>query len=341
MKIKKREKKNTREEAKKKREEAKKKRKEDEKRLEKAKELFKECKQLGNIKLPKISMDTKVINFSQDDHLTIENLLEFCAAKWLSSDTINAYAAVLNQQQEHTRALSTYVFSSIRNLCIIEKQRKQQQQQQQNNNLIINSIISDIKGKYDQAQAIIVPINIKNAHWLMAVIKPHVSTIEIFNSMKSCYKENTITYLRRLLDFLFNNTIQDESAWRVIIKASSQQQNGSDCGVFICQYAKLFAIKQEKKIENIRVNNQTRVAMIYELIKRTLLPPETIETHGANYQLPTAETETREEIAPPPNICFKCKKIFPTHQEALRHEISCKAPPPDDHYRPPYYIPPQ
>lgn len=90
-----------------------------------------------------------------------------------------------------------------------------------------------------QMDAVFVPIH-DHAHWTLMVVKPTARTIEHFDSLghpSRAHAARVKTWLRGELGDLFK-----EEDWRVLPSISPQQNNGSDCGVFLLTTAKLAAL---------------------------------------------------------------------------------------------------
>jgi Ulp1 family protease len=92
-----------------------------------------------------------------------------------------------------------------------------------------------------RVDTVFVPIH-DHAHWTLMVVKPTARTIEHFDSLggpSAAHVARVISWLRRELGSLFK-----EEEWRTLPGASPQQDNGSDCGVFLLTTAKLLAFGQ-------------------------------------------------------------------------------------------------
>jgi sentrin-specific protease 1 len=82
-----------------------------------------------------------------------------------------------------------------------------------------------------QVDTMFVPINSGN-HWTVAVVRPIAKTIEFFDSMGS-HGRHIIQLLREWLKFQLGSAyVEDE--WKVPRTGCAVQNNGYDCGVFVC-----------------------------------------------------------------------------------------------------------
>jgi len=82
-----------------------------------------------------------------------------------------------------------------------------------------------------QVDSMFVPIN-KGAHWTVAVIRPVAKTIEYFDSMGGSGHQ-VIDHMRKWLQFQFGSAYV-EAEWTVPRTRCAVQNNGYDCGVFVC-----------------------------------------------------------------------------------------------------------
>jgi sentrin-specific protease 1 len=96
-------------------------------------------------------------------------------------------------------------------------------------------------GNLDSLDKIVFPLNIGNQHWVCMVAYPQRATIYFFDSLCS----NITTqqkYLGHILHYLQDEYFRvhgrrDERTWSLVCcdkTTTPQQQNSSDCGVFVC-----------------------------------------------------------------------------------------------------------
>jgi Ulp1 family protease len=89
---------------------------------------------------------------------------------------------------------------------------------------------------------VFIPVH-NSAHWTLMVVKPSIRTIEHFDSLGSlspAYVALAKGWLRGELGQLY---VDEE--WSVLPSISPQQDNGSDCGVFLLSTAKSVAVGLE------------------------------------------------------------------------------------------------
>jgi Ulp1 family protease len=89
---------------------------------------------------------------------------------------------------------------------------------------------------------VFIPIH-ESSHWTLMVVRPVDRTIEYFDSLgaRGARQVKTVKeWLRGELGSKYN-----EKEWTFLSSASSQQDNGSDCGVFLLTNAKAIAIGVE------------------------------------------------------------------------------------------------
>ncbi|EER24556.1 sentrin/sumo-specific protease, putative [Coccidioides posadasii C735 delta SOWgp] len=159
---------------------------------------------------------------------------------WLNDEIINAYLALIidyarrssgnlgrHHQPKH-HAFNTFFYSSLRDKGY-ESVRRWASRAKIGGPALL------------RVESVFVPIH-NHAHWTLMVVKPAVRTIEHFDSLggsSSAYVAKIKEWLRGELGNLF---VEEE--WRVLPSTSPQQNNGSDCGVFLLTTAKLVALEQ-------------------------------------------------------------------------------------------------
>ena len=83
---------------------------------------------------------------------------------------------------------------------------------------------------------ILVPFNVKDRHWCLAVLEPEHRRVRIFNSAINCMKEETAEIAKSLAEYGSERSGMN-ATWEIAdVRDLDQQQNGYDCGVFVCAY---------------------------------------------------------------------------------------------------------
>ncbi|OKL57785.1 hypothetical protein UA08_07143 [Talaromyces atroroseus] len=94
-------------------------------------------------------------------------------------------------------------------------------------------------------ETLFIPVH-EQAHWTLLVLRPRTRTIEYFDSLYSDpdpFINNAKKWLKGELGELY-----DEEEWYVLNSPSPQQNNGSDCGVFLLTTAKAIALGLEPTV---------------------------------------------------------------------------------------------
>ena len=140
---------------------------------------------------------------------------------WLDSDTINNYFSILEKKysNKNIKCISTF-------FCELYTRP---------NNKNAKSMIKDCKDK----SLIFIPY-FKNHHWFLIVIDSHKKEILLYDSLMSDLKEKQHIYILNQIKYFFSKIDETFSNYQMKIeKDIKQQQNGNDCGVFVCWYAKM------------------------------------------------------------------------------------------------------
>ena len=173
------------------------------------------------------------------DPLTRKDLATcFTTASWLNDEIINCYLAMIvdhlrrsnDNAGRHDKplfhAFNTFFFSNLRDKGYSAVRRWAGRAKVGGQDLL-------------NVDTIFVPVH-NSAHWTLIVVKPSDRTIENFDSLGSLSREHVELIKVWLKGELGKDYIDDE--WEVLKSKSSQQDNGSDCGVFLLSNAKAVAL---------------------------------------------------------------------------------------------------
>ncbi|KAG8464826.1 hypothetical protein KFE25_010194 [Diacronema lutheri] len=126
--------------------------------------------------------------------------------------------------------------------------------------------------------AVIVPVNERQTHWVLAVINMRSKRFEFFDSLGGT-GDDVLEHLRRYVrdeHMAKKGSAIDLSGWEAVSWSSAQipmQNNGSDCGVFMCQFASTV-------VRNVAINftcadmPHIRRRMVIEIVRAELLDDE-------------------------------------------------------------------
>lgn len=157
---------------------------------------------------------------------------------WLNDEIINAYLALLTSYlRESTgnagrhdkprfHAFNSFFFSNLRDKGYESVRRW--------------ATRAKIGGKdLLDVDTVFIPVH-HASHWTLIVVKPTARTIEHFDSLGSLSARHVGVVQEWLRMELGSNYVPSE--WRVLPSCSPQQDNGSDCGVFLLSTAKAVAL---------------------------------------------------------------------------------------------------
>ncbi|PGH18443.1 hypothetical protein AJ79_00513 [Helicocarpus griseus UAMH5409] len=163
--------------------------------------------------------------------------------EWLNDEVINAYLALIvdyarraagnsgRNEKPKYHAFNTFFFSNLRDKGY-ESVRRWASRAKIGGQALLG------------VETVFVPIH-NSSHWTLMVVRPAARTIEHFDSLGApslAHVSLVKEWLRGELGDLF---VEEE--WRVLPSISPQQNNGSDCGVFLLTTAKLVALGQPLK----------------------------------------------------------------------------------------------
>ncbi|KAJ7806000.1 hypothetical protein B0H14DRAFT_3882551 [Mycena olivaceomarginata] len=155
------------------------------------------------------------------EKVTHADLLRLLPGNWLNDAVINYYAAAIMQTREKVYIFNSFFWTKLEAAGYV------------NGDLAKWTKKVDIFDK----DIILIPINIGNVHWIVAVINHRLKRIEIHDSAQWDH----IDVFRRLRDYLdFEhrnkcNTAFDFTEWEDFTPPETPRQtNNYDCGVFAC-----------------------------------------------------------------------------------------------------------
>lgn len=194
-----------------------------------------------------------IASIEVDDYDTLNDGQE------LDDTVINAYININNNKRHDIRKIAyeyTFIMEHLENKAY---------------DLVLD--YEDFKGKnLDDYDYIIFPIHFhranakdknKGAHWILCIIDMRKSKIKIYDSMQQGYKytrqTNLIKNLLKRAKILRKFTVE--------YLKGPKQNSGSDCGVFVSEYAKRFLLNEpinfkQSDIKQIR-NNMKNVLKPY------------------------------------------------------------------------------
>lgn len=138
------------------------------------------------------------------------------------------------------------------------------------------------KGNPFSIQIALMPINLNNSHWVLAVLRPNEKTIGLYDSMGG-RNEEACTVLRN-----FANEVTGHDWSFVTVSASDgiqvitlpRQHNGCDCGVFVCKAAEAISLGAPLFF------SQSDMPHVRRRIVLELLNSHLVELHETRYQGP-------------------------------------------------------
>ncbi|KAL3454882.1 hypothetical protein BJX65DRAFT_10328 [Aspergillus insuetus] len=205
----------------------------------------------------------KIATTLSGDPLTKKDLETcFTPLKWLNDEVINSYLALIvdylrrahgnagRHDKPRFHAFNSFFFSNLRDKGYDSVRRWASRAKIGGANLLT-------------VDTVFVPVH-NNSHWTLIVVKPSDRTIENFDSLGSLSRRHIAiitTWLRGELGEKF-----DEDEWAVLPSVSPQQDNGSDCGVFLLSTAKAVALDIEPMAYGAQNTTLLRKKIVAELM---------------------------------------------------------------------------
>ncbi|KAL4877078.1 hypothetical protein BJY04DRAFT_230903 [Aspergillus karnatakaensis] len=181
----------------------------------------------------------KIATTLSGDPLTKKDLATcFTPMQWLNDEVINSYLALIvdhlrrtnNNAGRHDKpryhAFNSFFFSNLRDKGYESVRRWASRAK------IGGAALLDV-------DTVFVPVH-NSHHWTLILVKPRDRTIENFDSLGSVSRQHVATIQKWLAGELGSAYIAKD--WTLLPSTSPQQNNGSDCGVFLLTTAKAVAL---------------------------------------------------------------------------------------------------
>lgn len=180
-----------------------------------------------------------------------EDLERLTSDKWLNDKIVNAYLALLARKCPSTFAFSTFVFPAM-----------------------VARSIEEVVGWFDDVDlfsydTMLFPV-FKESHWTLVVVKRFM--ISYYNSL-GALDMTVLDTVRRFLSRVYRRQRQAARPFigRDMARHLPMQENGSDCGVFCCMYARLAADPLSPDMFKARDIPLLRLRMLHELLAGELI----------------------------------------------------------------------
>lgn len=190
------------------------------------------------------------IDISEDDLRTLR------PGRWLNDNIIDFYMNLVMEEIPNSYVWTTHFYTTLaskgyQGVARWAKRRK------------LNVFSKDI---------VIVPINIHNTHWAVAVVENKHSRIDYIDSLRGSGNMEALIHIRDYMvaeakrlgispaqEYTLNSNVE-----------GPQQKNGFDCGVFTCMAAKLSAFGKPLQYSQTDMP-VIRARMAYEILQKKLL----------------------------------------------------------------------
>ncbi|XP_060608332.1 sentrin-specific protease 2-like [Ruditapes philippinarum] len=175
--------------------------------------------------------------------------LENIRKAWLNDQIINAYLKLIENAAEKVGVLDVYFFTSILDCKETAKHY--------------------IKDMHRGKDIILIPAcNKGRDHWTLLVVDLKKDSVIVVDSMRSKTNPGVI-----LIEYMRKNPLLGKNkVWTInVLKGLPKQQNGCDCGIFMCQNAVKMAFDLPQFVVQEEIH-WIRRAMAVEILTGRLMP---------------------------------------------------------------------
>ncbi|CAL2047953.1 unnamed protein product [Caenorhabditis brenneri] len=243
-----------------------------------------------------------------------KDLLTLTGLHWLNDNIVTIYLQLIcDRSVQHPEYPKTYAFPTIFYTNIITKGYPSVRRYTRKIDLFSFEII-------------LVPVHL-GMHWCMAVIDMVERKIELYDSL---YDGNT-DVLPALKKYIAEESLDkkkvefDFSGWKIYqMEDIPRQQNGSDCGVFSCQFGECASRRQAPCFTQTNMP-YFRKRMAYEIVEQKLLAPPPLTprrptSHQDAKDVPSCSGESTPAGALSPRS--DTREVTNAYDEMIATEIS-------------------
>ncbi|CAL2048386.1 unnamed protein product [Caenorhabditis brenneri] len=243
-----------------------------------------------------------------------KDLLTLSGLNWLNDNIITSYLQLIcDRSVQNPKYPKTYAFNTIFYTNIITKGYSSVRRYTRKVDLFSYEII-------------LVPVHL-GMHWCMAVIDMVAQKIEFYDSL---YDDNTdvLPALKKYIaeESLDKKKVQfDFTGWKMYqMEEIPRQQNGSDCGVFSCQFGEWASRRQAPSFTQKNMPYY-RERMTYEIVEQKLLAPPPLTplrpiSHEDAKDVPSCSGESTPAGALSPRS--DTREVTNAYDEMIATEIS-------------------
>ena len=191
-----------------------------------------------------------------------------------------------------------------------------------------------------QLKRIFIPINVRNMHWTCAIIDCSTSTISYYDTLHGDgmqYLQIIERYLREEWNREYG-TNREQPTWRLHDRGNSivNQNNGYDCGVYVCKFAASIYEQDPAHTDNFRPNDY-RQTILHTLQPQRMDIRNTFHTPTPPNTLPRKNpTEARESDVSdtqPREPVIRQIRTSPAQSQQIDTNHTCPTPTPPNTLR--------
>lgn len=191
-------------------------------------------------------------DYKIDGFLRMSELKLMIDPLYLLSDLIiNAYGKVIMEDYPEYYVTDTFLISQWRTNSTISQNQ-------------INRI------KYKTRKLVFIPLHVNSNHWTLCAVSPSERYLKYYDSLHLYREDDTspIPYKNHITNFLAS--VDPGINYSFTRVPCPQQNNGSDCGVFVCAFIE--KLITEKNVNSIRASNMQSIRYYVAYQISRLLP---------------------------------------------------------------------
>ncbi|RCK62306.1 Sentrin-specific protease 2 [Candida viswanathii] len=197
----------------------------------------------------------KVVNSNYQIDITTLDLQTLREPSWLNDNVIDYYFNLIMNAYPDVFGWTTHFYTALESKGYTGVQRWAKRK----------------KVNLFEKSKVLVPVNISNTHWALAVIDNLEKTIAYYDSLNTVGNPRAVENLAAYMDGEAKRLSHEKVTYTLVPHVKSpQQKNGSDCGVFTCTAARY--ISGNKPLGYSQNDMKViRRRMVYEILENKLL----------------------------------------------------------------------
>ncbi|ELP90552.1 sentrin/sumo-specific protease, putative [Entamoeba invadens IP1] len=190
--------------------------------------------------------------------IPMSDLTDAIGYEWFGDEVVNAFVSLL--QSKVIGVLNSFFFTKLSDTWKLK-----------GNEINYNNTKRwATKINFFSYEKVLIPINIKNTHWVLGVINNIDKTVSVLDSLSYPMQEiaeKILTFVTR-----FGEENGRVSNYQIVTTDVPKQKNGRDCGAFTCKFADCISLDAEFEFTQDDIQNWRSMVVAQIVLKKLIVP---------------------------------------------------------------------